>query len=120
MKKASKIFFTLIVLMAIPALAGLGIQFLWNGIITGACGFAAITFWQSVGLFLLGQLLSGGFILALFIGFWSLHAIMNPRGDLHAHWHNMTDEERRNFILRRREHFGFHNRQPNEENAAQK
>ena len=120
MKKAFKILIALIALMAVPALAGLGIMALWNGFIPTICGFATITYCQAVALFLLGQLLSGGFILALFFGFWSLHAVMHPRGDLRTHWRNMSDEDRRAFILRRREYFGFSEHPQDRENASEK
>ena len=103
-------FAILMVMVAIAALAGLGIMALWNGIVTIICGFAAITFVQGVGLFLLGQLLSSGFIIALLFGFGGLHTIARHRGDWHDHWHKMSDEERRDFINRRREKFGFRNR----------
>lgn len=109
MKKAIKTLATLAVLLAVPALAGLGIMALWNCIIPAVCGFASITFYQAVGLFLIGQLMSSGFIIALFGGFGSIHAIIHPRRDWHGHWHNMSEEERRKLILRRREFFGFRN-----------
>ena len=120
MKRTFKIFATLLVLIAIPALAGLGIMALWNGVVTTICGFTSITFFQSVGLFLLGQLLSSGFIIPLFLGFGCLHAIRHNRGDWHDHWHKMSDEERREFIQRRREMFGFRNRPVNGEEVSNK
>ena len=118
MKRTFKIFATLLVLIAIPALAGLGIMALWNGVVTTICGFTYITFFQSVGLFLLGQILSSGFIIPLFLGFGSLHAIRHHRGDWRDHWHKMSDEERREFIQRRREMFGFRNRPGNGEEVS--
>ena len=118
MKRTFKIFASLLALLAIPALAGLGIMALWNGIVTTICGFSAITFFQGVGLFLLGQLLSCGFIIPLFFGFGSLHALRHNHGDWHDHWHKMSDEERREFIQRRREMFGFRNRPGNGEDAS--
>lgn len=120
MKKTVKIFVILIILLAIPALAGLGIMALWNGIVTTICGFAAITFYQAVGLFLLGQLLGSGFIIAMFFVFGSLHAIFHNREHWHDHWHNMSDEERLAFIKRRREGFGFRNHHNNVDDASEK
>ena len=119
MKRTFKIFVTLLVLIAVPVLAGLGIMALWNGIIPSTCGFHEITFYQAIGLFLLGQLLSTGFIMALFFGFWSLHAIVHSHGDWRNHWHNMSDKERLEFIKRRREHFGFHKHIHTVENASE-
>ena len=111
--KIIKILAAHVALIAVPALAGLGVMALWNGIITTICGFSAITFFQGVGLFLLGQLLSSGFIIMLFLGFGSFHAIFHNHGDWRDHWHKMSDEERREFIQRRREMFGFRNRPGN-------
>ena len=120
MKRIFKIFATLLVMIAIPALAGLGIMALWNGIVTTICGFTAITFLQGAGLFFLGQLLSSGFIIPLFLGVGSCHLIRHQRGDWRDHWHKMSDEERREFIQRRREMFGFRNRPGNGEEVSKK
>lgn len=120
MKRLFVIILTVIVFLAIPALAGFGITALWNNIITDVCGFAAINFLQGLGLFFLGQLLSGGFIIALFLLFGSLHGIIHSREHWRNHWHNMTDEQRRDFILRRREHFGFPKHPYSEDNAAER
>ena len=90
-------------------MAGLAVMALWNSIIVAACGFAAITFIQAVGLFIFGQILSGGVILGLFMLGGGIHAITHHHGRLHemsSHWHYMTDEQRREFIERRRAHFG--------------
>lgn len=110
MKTIAKIFMVMTVIVAIPMLAGIGIMALWNSLVTSICGFAAITFWQSVGFFLLGQLLSGGFLIMLLLLMGGIHNIVHHHGEWHDHWHKMTDEERREFILRRRKHFRFHNR----------
>ena len=120
MKRTYKIFATLLVLIAVALLAGLGIMALWNGIVTTICGFQAITFLQGVGLFFLGQLLSSGFIIPLLLGLGSLHAIHHNREDWRDHWHKMSDEERREFIQRRREMFGFRNRPGNGEEVSKK
>lgn len=88
-------------LVIIPSMAGLAVMALWNSIIVAACGFAAITFIQAVGLFIFGQILSGGVILGLFMLGGGIHAITHHHGKfrrMHAHWHNMTDEQRREFI----------------------
>ncbi|MDE5947784.1 MAG: hypothetical protein K2G86_03215 [Prevotella sp.] len=105
MKKVAKIFMAMIVFVTIPAVAGLGIMALWNSLVTSICGFAAITFWQSIGFFLLGQLLSGGFLIMLFVLLGMIHSINHHHGDWHDHWHKMSDEERREFIFRRRKRF---------------
>lgn len=115
MKKIIKVIATILVfLVAIPLLVGFATMILWNNILTTACGFSIINLWQGVGIFILGQLLSGGFILGCFFAVGCIHRINVPhRGGLRHHWHNMTEEERREFIERRAS-FGFrHNHQNN-------
>lgn len=121
MKKTIKLaLFVLIFLVIIPILAGLVITSLWNGIITSVCGFAAITILQAIGIFVLGMVLSvGGFYLGMFIMGAGMHAMGHRHEGMHSHWHNMTDEQRRDFINRRREFFGTHNRQHTGENAKE-
>lgn len=121
MKKTVKtIFLILLIAAIIPALASLAITALWNSVLTAACGFAAISFWQGIGLFLLGQILSGGFIIAIFAIGGGLHRIFHDHDhDWHSHWHNMSAQQRREFIERRRsEHFRFRNQSASTENAA--
>lgn len=121
MKKIITTTATLLLFIAvIPSLAALAITALWNSILVTACGFAAIGFWQGAGLFLLGQILSGGFVLAPFLIGGSLHKIFHHGADWHDRWHNMTEEQRRELIeRRRREHFGFRNRKTSGADAAQ-
>lgn len=109
MKKIFKISSTLILFLAvIPLLAGWVTTLLWNSILTAACGFAEIGLWQGVGIFILGQILSVGFVIGSFFVFGSLHRITSHHGgEIGRHWHNMTEEERREFIERRAK-FGFH------------
>lgn len=109
MRKAAKIIMVAVVFAAIvPALAGLAVSALWNNIVVAACGFAAIGFWEGVGLFVLGQFLSAGFVLGMFMFGGSMHAIGHHyRGDWGRHWHKMSDEQRAEFIERRRAAFGF-------------
>ena len=119
MNKFFKIFTLFTALIAVPPLAGIGIMWLWNSIMPAVCGFAAITFWQAAGLFLLGQLLSSGFFIALFICSGSIHAIMHHHREWRGHWRNMTDKQRREFILRRKESFNFRNHPQDGEDAAE-
>ena len=121
MKKIIKTIATLFVfVVAVPSIAGLAITELWNSILVAVCGFAAIGFWQSVGLFLLGQILTGGFILGLFLVGGCIHKIFHHDGDWHTHWHNITQEQRREFIeRRRREYFRFRNHKTADSDAAE-
>lgn len=121
MKKAIKtIVILLLFLIVFPALAGVVVTALWNSIIPAICGFAAITFWQGVGLFILGQILTGGVLLAMFFIGGGIHALGHHHDEWRSHWHNMTDEQRHEFInRRRREHLGLRNRQNKSEDAAE-
>lgn len=121
MKKLIKTIITLVAFFAvIPAIASLAITALWNSTLVAACGFMEIGFWHGVGMFLLGQILSGGFVLALFLVGGSIHKICHHDADWHGGWHKMTDEQRREFIERRRkEHLGFRNRKLADNNAAE-
>lgn len=121
MKKIFKSVVTLMVFIAvIPSLAGVAITYLWNSILVTVCGFAVIGFWQGVGLFLLGQIMTGGFIIAPFLIGGSLHKIFHHDGDWHSHWHSLTKEQKREFIERRRmEHFGFRNHKTPDADAAE-
>lgn len=121
MKKALKtIVLLLLFIIVFPSLAGFAVMALWNSLIPAICGFATITFLQGVGLFFLGQLLTGGFLLALFLIGGGIHTLWHRNGAWNNHWHNMTDEQRREFITRRRrEHFGFRNRQNKNEDATE-
>ena len=105
----------MIILLARPALAGLGVMALWNGIVTDICGFASVTYLQALGLFVLGQLLSAGFILLL----GGVHVLLFHHRDWHGRWHRMTDQQRREFILRRQKQFGFHHFRPTGEDDTQ-
>lgn len=122
MKKAVKTLFCILIFgAAIPALAGLAIQVLWNAILIPACGFSAITFLQGAGLFILGQILSTGFVIGLFALGGSIHSLTHHgsrRRAMHDHWHNMSQREREEFIRRRREYFGFNQQKRAESDGA--
>ena len=113
MKKVTRtIYFITLFLGVIPALAGLAICGLWNSILTDACGFGAIDFWQGVGIFILGQIASGGFVLGLMSVWGAVHVTFGHRDRMARHWHNMSEEEKREFISRRRSFFGNNRRTP--------
>lgn len=103
MKKIVKFIATILLFfIAVPLLAGFVIMMLWNNILTSACAFSALSIWQGIGIFILGQILSGGFVLGCFLAMGSLHHIVGHRREpMGRHWHNMTDEERCAFIERR-------------------
>ena len=62
---------------------------LWNDLMPGLFGLRAITFWQAVGLMVLGRLLFGGFRPGRGGFGW--------RGEMMSRWSQMTPEEREKF-----------------------
>jgi hypothetical protein len=62
---------------------------LWNYLMPGLFGLHMITFWQAVGLMLLGRLLFGGFRPGRGGFGW--------RGQMMRRWEQMTPEEREKF-----------------------
>lgn len=93
------------ILMGIIVLAMLGasVMLLWNFLIPGIFGLAAINFWQALGLFALTRILFGGFG-----RHGMMHRRMNGMGEnpIHEKWMKMTPEKRKEFIEKRRK-FGF-------------
>jgi hypothetical protein len=72
------------------ALFGFVVTHLWNYLMPGLFGLRAITFWQAIGLMVLGRLLFGGFRPGRGGGFgW--------RGEMMRRWEQMTPEEREKF-----------------------
>ncbi len=105
MKRIFKVLCCLLIwLCVLPVCAGYGVTLLWNSILSGVLGCGVIGLWQGVGLFFLGQLLSGGFVLGILILGWGMHGAWHHHHH-HGHWHKMTDEERRDFFERRRQWF---------------
>jgi hypothetical protein len=68
---------------------GFVVTHLWNFLMPGLFGLRTITFWQAVGLMVLGRLLFGGFGPRFGGGPWRRH--MKER------WEQMTPEEREKF-----------------------
>ncbi len=92
-----------IALFAIVALAAAGgiIMALWNLLIPDIFGLTVINFWQALGLFVLSRILFGRF------GFRGNGMMRFGQGHpIHEKWRNMTPEQRKEFISKRRK-FGF-------------
>lgn len=105
MKKTMKLTAACIFWLAIPMVSSLAIMLLWNGILIDTCGFAAIDYITALGLFLLTQFLSGAFIVGLGLLGGIFHLQVHHHGHLHNHWHEMSDQEKLDFIERRRSWF---------------
>lgn len=105
MKRIIKTLAFMALWLAVPALASWGIMELWNRLLPELCGFATIGYLQAVGLFALGQLLSAGFVVGMLLLAGGMHMGAHNHAAMHRHWHDMTDEQRREFIERRRAWF---------------
>ncbi|MBN8859499.1 MAG: hypothetical protein J0H29_13980 [Sphingobacteriales bacterium] len=82
-----------VVLAAVSAV----VMLLWNWLMPVIFGLVPINFWQALGLFLLTRILSGRF------GFLGSRMMMRERGNhLRGKWMNMTPEQRKEFINKRR------------------
>ena len=68
---------------------GFVVTHLWNFLMPGLFGLRTITFWQAVGLMVLGRLLFGGFRPGRGGFGW--------RGEMMSRWSQMTPEEREKF-----------------------
>jgi hypothetical protein len=62
---------------------------LWNYLMPGLFGLRMITFWQAVGLMILGRMLFGGFRPG--------RGGFGGRGEMMRRWEHMTPEEREKF-----------------------
>ncbi len=74
------------VVIAGIAVFGFVVSHLWNYLMPGLFGLRTITFWQAVGLTVLGRILFGGFRPAFGGPPWGRHMM--------ARWEQMTPEER--------------------------
>ncbi|MDR3329393.1 MAG: hypothetical protein LBS63_04725 [Prevotellaceae bacterium] len=80
------------------------VMLLWNALVPSIFGFAAIGFWQALGLLFLARILFGGMgggrRLPMMVGDFF------GRNPIHDKWMKMTPEEREVFIHNR--HRGHH------------
>lgn len=107
-------FFILLILWAvgIPAAASGIIMCVWNGIMPQLAGLSAIGFGQAAGIFLLCQLLSGGFVFGLLLLAAGIHIIgFHKNHEAHERWMKMSEEERREVFRRRMARFGYRERE---------
>ena len=91
--------FFIISLFWVLAIAAFGaiVMLLWNFVVPGVLGLAAINFWQALALFVLARIFFGG-------------RRRMPGGKegnpFRAKWEKMSPEERKDFINKRKK-FGF-------------
>lgn len=100
------------ILMGIGVLAlfSTAVMGLWNVLIPEIFGLATLNFWQALGLFVLARILFSGLGggRMMMWGMMGHHAMHHVRehNQFREKWMNMTDDERREFI-RKRKAFGF-------------
>jgi len=96
--------------IAVLALFSAVVMLLWNVLIPGIFGLATINFWQALGLFVLARILFSGFgggrmMMGGMMGHHAMHH-GKEHNRFREKWMNMTDDERREFIKKRKA-FGF-------------
>jgi hypothetical protein len=89
----------LLIVVVAGAVLGFVIMHLWNWLMPSLFGLNVITFWQALGLFVLGKLLFGGF---------HRHHGGRPRWgrQMRERWDQMSTEERERFRAGMRGHRG--------------
>ncbi|MCD8270838.1 MAG: hypothetical protein LUD46_22100 [Parabacteroides sp.] len=95
--------FGILIFIAVFALGGLAVMYLWNLLIPSVIGWAAINYWQALGFMVLSRLLFGGMGK---LGHFRHFGHPGPFGPFsreeHDHIHeqmrNMSWEERREYI----------------------
>ena len=76
---------------------------LWNWLMPAIFGIGEVNFWQALGLFVLCRILFGDF--------GGRHGLKKHKHHAGGHhilnkWMKMTPEQRKEFVHKRREHFG--------------
>jgi hypothetical protein len=101
----------ILIALAMIAVFGVGVMFLWNALLPGIFGLPFINYWQAAGLLLLGRVLFGGFCPGRFM------AHVRPGRDerlfhhgnpLREKWMNMTADERKAFVEKEKDFLRFH------------
>jgi len=100
--KAKRFKFTFLFLLAVAGFSAVT-MLLWNALLPDLFGIASINFWQALGLLALSRILFSGMSMG---AMKRLHR--HHHNYVYDKWMNMTPEQRKRFIDRRR-HFGFGN-----------
>lgn len=74
------------------------VMLLWNAIIPGLMGWALLTYWKAMGLLVLCKILFSGFPCRRGEGRWP-----HRHGHMRAWWNSLPEEEREQWMERRRE-----------------
>ena len=102
----------LLAFAAFVALGGVVVRGLWNWLLPPLFGWHAITFWQALGLLVLGRILFGGLGLHSSGGSSMGRGLRSRLADRMAErmterMESMTPEERERLLQRIRERWGF-------------
>ena len=94
-------------LLAVIAGFGAAVMLLWNWLMPTLFGLVTITFWQALGICVFCRILFGRFNPrrhTMHRGHgWGMHGMRN---NLREKWQQMTPEQRKEFVRKRREHVG--------------
>lgn len=91
---------------AITIALGYLIMFLWNSIIPNLFNISTITYWQSIGLFVLARIFFGGIWKSDWCsGYNRIKHDYPENSPIYKKWASMTSEQQKDYIAKRREHF---------------
>jgi hypothetical protein len=95
---SKRVFFFVAIVLGVGTALGFAVMHLWNWLMPGVFGLAAIGFWQALGLLVLSRILLG------FPG--RRGGPMHWRHRMAERWEQMTPEEREKFRSGMRGHCG--------------
>jgi ABC-type multidrug transport system fused ATPase/permease subunit len=101
MRHSFRHFIGILLFLAMSALFGLVVMFLWNTLISGIFGLSMISYWQAVGLLILARVLFGG------IG-WGNSRRFGYGNIFRDKWFGMSETEKEAFL--KRHGYDFHDR----------
>lgn len=94
--KAVKVLKGIAMVIVMAGVVGFVVRELWNWLMPGLFGLHTVTFWQALGLFVLGKLLLGGFHRHA-NGRWHGGGQRYWRREMRDRWEGMSEEERERF-----------------------
>jgi hypothetical protein len=101
----------MLIALAMVAVFGVGVLFLWNALIPGIFGLPFINYWQAAGLLLFARILFGGFGGGRFMPHFGQNRderLFHHGNPLREKWMNMTDDERKAFVKKEKDFLRFH------------
>ena len=89
--RAFKVVKMIVIVIVASVVLGFAVEYLWNWLMPAIFGLRMITYWQAVGLFLLGKILLGG------IHKHGGYGGRRWKGRMQEKWAGMSPEEREKF-----------------------